>query len=59
MEKGLVEESSRKDEDDDPRRRYYKLTRLGKSVLSADISRLEGLVREAGAFLRGPKPRRT
>jgi DNA-binding PadR family transcriptional regulator len=58
MDKGLVEESSRKDEEDDPRRRYYKLTRFGRSVLSADIARLEGIVREASAFLRGAKPRR-
>lgn len=58
VEKELVEESSRKDEDDDPRRRYYRLTRLGRSVLSADIARLEGIVREASAFLRGTKPRR-
>lgn len=58
IEKELVEESSRKDEDDDPRRRYYKLTRLGRSVLSADIARLERIVREANAFLRGAKPRR-
>jgi DNA-binding PadR family transcriptional regulator len=58
IEKGLVEESAPKDVDDDPRRRYYKLTRLGRNVLSADIARLEGIVREANAFLRGAKPRR-
>ena len=58
LEKGLVEESSHKAEDDDPRRRYYKLTRVGRSVLMAEVARLEGIVREASAFLRGPKPRK-
>jgi DNA-binding PadR family transcriptional regulator len=58
IEKEFVEEVPHKDEGDDPRRRYYKLTRLGRSVLTADIARLEGIVREASAFLRGSKPRR-
>jgi DNA-binding PadR family transcriptional regulator len=58
IEKEFVEEVPHKDEEDDPRRRYYKLTRLGRSVLTADIARLEGIVREASAFLRGSKPRR-
>jgi DNA-binding PadR family transcriptional regulator len=58
IEKEFVEQVPHKDEEDDPRRRYYKLTRLGRSVLSADIARLEGIVREASAFLRGSKPRR-
>ena len=59
LEKGLVEESAAKDELDDPRRRYYKLTRLGRSVLAADIARLEGIIVEANAFLRGQQARRT
>jgi DNA-binding PadR family transcriptional regulator len=29
------------------RRRYYKLTRTGKTVLAADISRMESVVRLA------------
>jgi DNA-binding PadR family transcriptional regulator len=32
---------------DDPRRRYYRLSPLGRRVLSTEISRLEGVVREA------------
>src|ERR1700733_2388791 len=31
----------------DSRRRYYRLTSLGRRVISAEISRLEGVVREA------------
>lgn len=58
MDKGFVEESSQRHEEDDPRRRYYRLTRLGRSVLSADIARLDGIVRQANAFLGRSKPRR-
>jgi DNA-binding PadR family transcriptional regulator len=58
MDNSFVEESPRKEVGDDPRRRYYKLTRLGRSVLAADVARLERIVMEANAFLHGPKPRR-
>jgi DNA-binding PadR family transcriptional regulator len=33
--------------DNESRRRYYKLTRTGKTVLTADISRMESVVRLA------------
>ena len=33
--------------DHESRRRYYKLTRTGKTVLAADISRMESVVRLA------------
>jgi DNA-binding PadR family transcriptional regulator len=33
--------------DHEKRRRYYKLTRTGKAILAADISRMESLVRLA------------
>jgi DNA-binding PadR family transcriptional regulator len=33
--------------DHDKRRRYYKLTRTGKAILAADISRMESVVRLA------------
>jgi DNA-binding PadR family transcriptional regulator len=33
--------------DHESRRRYYKLTRAGKTVLAADISRMESVVRLA------------
>src|SRR5207302_1355623 len=42
---------------DDPRRRYYRLTPLGRNVLTAEIARLEGVVREAALHL-GAAPRR-
>lgn len=45
--------------DDDPRRRYYRLTSLGISVLSAEVSRLENMVRDAKVRLRIPKPRKS
>ena len=34
------------DEDPDSRRRYYRLTSLGSRVISAEIARLETVVRE-------------
>ena len=53
MDQGLVNQLSKKlDANDDPRRRYYRLTSLGRKVLSAEISRLEGVVREARLHLR-------
>jgi len=56
MTQGIVRESERKRvEGDDPRRRYYRLTPLGRSILAAEVERLEGVVREARLHLR---PRR-
>jgi DNA-binding PadR family transcriptional regulator len=58
MTNGMVRETDRRPNDDsDPRRRYYRLTPLGRGVLGAEISRLEGVVREAALHLR-PIPRR-
>lgn len=37
---------------DDPRRRYYRLSAQGRKMLSAEISRLEGVIREARLHLR-------
>lgn len=54
----LVEESNRRAHDDDPRRRYYRLAPLGRKVLTAEIARLEEVVRAAKAHLRVPSPRR-
>lgn len=54
----MVEESSRRAADDDPRRRYYRLTSFGRRVLTAEIARLESVIREAHAHLRVPSPRR-
>jgi DNA-binding PadR family transcriptional regulator len=45
LQQGLVQERGRST--GDSRRRYYRLTALGKSVLSAEISRLESMIRDA------------
>lgn len=47
----------RRAECDDPRRRYYHLTAFGRSVLSAEVKRLEGALRQAKAHLSF-RPRR-
>src|SRR3954469_13046958 len=44
MNQGMVEEARAPSSDDDQRRRYYKLSRFGRNVLSAEITRLEGVV---------------
>jgi len=58
MEQRMVQEAARRPVNEDPRRRYYRLTSLGRGVLSAEISRLEGVVRHARLSLQTPKPRR-
>lgn len=52
VRQGLVKELGPKADDDDSRRRYYRLTPLGNSVLAAEISRLEGVIRDARLHLR-------
>ena len=42
----------------DSRRRYYRLTNLGRQVVTAEIARLEDVIRVAKPHLRSPKPRR-
>jgi len=51
LEKGLIEElDERPDpENDDERRRYYRLTRLGRAVATAEARRLERLLVDARA----------
>lgn len=44
MRDGLVEETG---VTDDERRRYYRLTRLGRSVLTAELDRLDAAVASA------------
>lgn len=58
MDQAVVEEAPQRSADDDPRRRYYRLTGLGRRILTAEIARLEGVVREARLHLRQPSPRR-
>jgi DNA-binding PadR family transcriptional regulator len=55
---GLVEEAASPSPEDDPRRRYYRLTGVGRDVLSAEVKRLEGALRKARTHLRAFKPGR-
>jgi DNA-binding PadR family transcriptional regulator len=62
LDQGLVQEVARRGanraSNDDPRRRYYRLSSLGRIVLSNEIARLEGVVRDARLRLQTAKPRR-
>ncbi len=58
MKHRLVQETAAPARNEDSRRRYYRLTKLGKGVLSAEIARLDGVVREAKLHLQFPNPRR-
>jgi DNA-binding PadR family transcriptional regulator len=46
---GMIEESGERPdpEMDDQRRKYYKLTKLGRKVLSAEVQRMERMLRHA------------
>ena len=57
IERGLVEELGQRPGEEDPRRRYYRLSTLGRGVLTAEISRLGDVVREGKMRLQ-TKPRR-
>ncbi|PYX91160.1 MAG: PadR family transcriptional regulator [Acidobacteria bacterium] len=58
IERGLVQEVGQKADEEDSRRRYYRLSSVGRAVLSAEATRLEGVVREAKSRLQMAKPRR-
>ena len=49
LDLGLIEEtgSAGGQSDRENRRRYYKLTRTGKAILAADLSRMESVLRLA------------
>lgn len=55
---GLVEETDPPpaDEEEDERRRYYRLTGLGEKVLSAEMARLDAMVRTAATRRVAWKP---
>jgi DNA-binding PadR family transcriptional regulator len=57
LEQGLVEECDDPDRETS-RRRYYRLSSLGHGVLSAEITRLESVVRDGRLRLQSAKPRR-
>ena len=52
LDQGIVEERSSRAAGDDPRRRYYRLSRFGRALLTTEIARLEGVVREARLHLK-------
>ena len=54
MGQGMVEEGRPPAAGDDPRRRYYRLSDFGRRVLSAEIARLVGVIREARRHLPLP-----
>jgi DNA-binding PadR family transcriptional regulator len=56
LDQQWVTESQEADQED-ARRRYYRLTRLGKRALEAEVHRMDVLVRTAGAARI--KPRRS
>lgn len=55
VKQGIVEPTA---EEPDSRRRYYRLTTLGRRVISAEISRLETVIREARLHLPARELRR-
>jgi DNA-binding PadR family transcriptional regulator len=59
MEQGLIEEVVCPRSNDDPRRRYYEITTFGRRILSAEVTRLEVLVRKARSHLRTSNTRGT
>src|SRR5215207_1517788 len=48
---GMIEESGERPDPglDDQRRRYYKLTKLGRKALSAEVQRMERMLKHARA----------
>lgn len=59
MQQGLIEETGARNPEEDSRRRYYRLSSSGRDVLTLEVQRLEGVVREARSHLRALNPRRT
>ena len=58
QERGLVEETSSRPlpANDQAQRRYYRLSKLGREVLKAEVTRLGAIVDDARASLLGAKP---
>jgi DNA-binding PadR family transcriptional regulator len=59
MDYGLIQECPRPASavGDDERRRYYRVTALGQSVITAEVQRMETLVRAARLTADGKRPR--
>ena len=58
MKQRMVEEVAGPRDGENSRRRYYRLSSLGRGVLSQEIARLEDVVNEGRVRLRSLKPRR-
>ena len=54
---GMVRELGPRARDEDSRRRYYRLSALGRRVLSAEVTRLEAVIREAKLRVETAQPR--
>jgi DNA-binding PadR family transcriptional regulator len=59
MKQGLVEEVAAHPDEDSSRRRYYRLTGLGRGVLTAEIDRLREVIEHARVHLKPLQTRRT
>lgn len=57
IEQGLVAVAPSPSTKEDPRRRYYRMTALGRGVFSAEVKRLESMVRQGKLRLRGARPK--
>lgn len=57
LEQRLVQELGHRPGDSDSRRRYYRLTPSGRATLAAEVSRLEGVIRDARSRLQPLQPR--
>jgi DNA-binding PadR family transcriptional regulator len=57
VKQGVVEPAG--EDPADTRRRYYRLTALGRRVISAEIARLEGVVREGRRYIPVNHPARS
>lgn len=56
MDRGLVKETRKSSGTEDPRRRYYRLTRVGRKILEADLERLKRVLRESRLRLSVREP---
>jgi DNA-binding PadR family transcriptional regulator len=57
LDDGLIEESDERPDPalDDQRRRYYRLTAVGRSVVAAEVRRMESLIAAARPWAIGPE----
>lgn len=58
VKQGLVEEVAGLPERENSRRRYYRLTSLGRGVLTAEVARLEAVIKTARSYLQPLLPGR-